>query len=174
PDYLLSKVTTPTFIIQGTIDTLFPPTQAVENWQAMKADHPRLPLKMAWYCSGHGTCSPFDPGPAGFIDQRKIAWFDRYVKNRGTTNTGPPFEYVTNDGVWHQASGNQVTPTVVSTDGSDHTYDFRIEPIAYNVPAGDQVALEVASTSASYEAYRGGAAVTIKQLQVAVPALPAG
>jgi ABC-2 type transport system ATP-binding protein len=262
PDYLLPKVKAPTFIIQGTIDTLFPPTQAVENWSAMKADHPGQPLKMAWYCSGHGTCSPFDPGPDGFIDQRIIAWFDRYVKNRGGTNTGPPFEYVTNDGVWHQASdypvpgtvdrtgagsgtvvvnggpttsgllqgseapasldipipsgpgtligaphvtltengtgtatdepnqatlflqmvdtttsnviGNQVTPTVVSTDGSDHTYDLRIEPISYTIPAGDQVALEVASTSTSYEPYRGAAAVTIKHLQVSVPAVPAG
>jgi ABC-2 type transport system ATP-binding protein len=66
PDYLLGNVNVPTFIIQGTIDTLFPPDQGAKNYAAMKSLHPRTPLKMEWYCSGHGTCSPFNSGPANY------------------------------------------------------------------------------------------------------------
>src|SRR2546430_2217369 len=109
PDYLLRNVVAPTFIIQGTIDTLFPPDQAVKNYAAMKRFRPRVPLKMAWYCSGHGTCSPFNSGPAGYIQGTIIKWFDRYLKGDTTADTSPRFEYVTDDGVWHGA-GNYPVP----------------------------------------------------------------
>src|SRR6185436_8497442 len=102
PDYLLGNVTAPAFIIQGTIDTLFPPSQAEDNYASMKSLHPRQPLKMAFYCSGHGTCDPFDPGPAGHIEGQIVKWFDRYVKDQ-KVDTGSRFEYVTDDGVWHGA-----------------------------------------------------------------------
>jgi len=77
PDYLLGNVTAPTFIIQGTVDTLFPPSQGVDNYTSMKSLHPKQPLKMAWYCSGHGTCSPFNSGPAGYTSNEIVKWFDR-------------------------------------------------------------------------------------------------
>jgi ABC-2 type transport system ATP-binding protein len=258
PDYLLDKVTAPTFIIQGTIDTLFPPSQGVDNYASMKALHPRQPLKMAWYCSGHGTCS-FSSGPANYTQNRIVEWLDRYVKGNRVA-TGPRFEYITDDGTWHGASdypvpgattrtasgsgtlainggpttsgllegsdapasievplpsdpgtligaprvtvtengigtatdepnkatvffqivnktknhvlGNQVTPKVFDTDGLDHTYTFQIEPVSYTVDPGDQLVLEIASTSTSYEPYRGGAVVNFKQIQVQVPQLP--
>jgi ABC-2 type transport system ATP-binding protein len=260
PDYLLGKVTAPTFIIQGTIDTLFPPSQGAKNYAAMKSLHPRQPLKMAWYCSGHGTCSPFNSGPANYTQDQIVKWFDRYVKGNRAVNTGSKFEYVTDDGIWHGAGdypvpatttrsasgsgiisvnggvtatgllpgsdapasiqvplpsqpgtligaptitltenglgtatdepnkatvffqivnktknevlGNQITPKVFDTDGTDHTYTFGIEPAAYTVDPGDQLVLEIASTSASYEAYRGGAVVNFKSIQVNVPQLP--
>jgi ABC-2 type transport system ATP-binding protein len=261
PDYLLGQVRVPTFIVQGTIDTLFPPDQGVENYQAIRS-HRGQPLKMAWYCSGHGTCDPFDPGPADYTGDRIVAWFDRYVKGDATVATGPRFEYVTDDGVWHGASdypvpktvtrtasgsgtvavnggpttsgllqgsqapasldiplpsqpgtligaprirltesgmgtatdepnqatlffqvvnttkdevvGNQITPKVFATDGADHSYDFKIEPLSYTVDPGDQLALEVASTSTSYEAYRGAALVDLKSVRVDLPALKGG
>ncbi len=260
PDYLLGNVTAPTFIIQGTIDTLFPPDQGAKNYAAMKALHPRQPLKMAWYCSGHGTCSPFNSGPAGYIEGQIIKWFDRYLKGDTTVSTGPKFEYVTNDGVWHGATnypvpatttrsalgsgtvainggptatglmqgtsapasleiplpsqpgtligapvvslienglgtatdepnqatvffqivnktknevlGNQITPKVFATDGTDHSYKFGIEPVSYTVSPGDQLVLQIASTSTSYEPYRGAAIVNFKAVHVSVPQLP--
>jgi len=114
PDYLLRRVRVPTFIIQGTVDTLFPPSQGVANYRAMQALHPGQPLKMAFYCGGHGTCS-FDPGPADYIDDETIAWLDRYVKGDASVATGPAFEYVTQDGVWHGASDYPVPGTVRRT-----------------------------------------------------------
>jgi ABC-2 type transport system ATP-binding protein len=260
PDYLLGKVTAPTFIIQGTIDVLFPPSQGAKNYASMKSLHPRQPLKMEWYCSGHGTCSPFNSGPAGYTRDGIVKWFDRYVKGNRSVDTGPKFEYITDDGVWHGASdypvagtttrsasgsgtiainggatisgllvgsdapaslefplpsdpgtligpptvtltenglgtatdepnkatvffqivnktknevlGNQITPKVFETDGADHTYTFQIEPVSYTVDPGDQLALQIASTSTSYEPYRGGAVVNFKNIQVSVPQLP--
>jgi ABC-2 type transport system ATP-binding protein len=258
PDYLLGRVTAPTFIIQGTIDTLFPPSQGADNYASMKSLHPRQPLKMAWYCSGHGTCS-FNSGPAGYTQNEIVKWFDRYLKGN-KVDTGPKFEYVTDDGVWHGSTeypvpgtttrsaagsgtvainggpttsgllggsdapaslevplpsapgtligaprvtltengigtatdepnkatvffqivnktknevlGNQITPKVFDTDGLDHTYTFGIEPVSYTVDQGDQLVLQIASTSSSYEPYRGGAIVNFKSIQVNVPQLP--
>jgi ABC-2 type transport system ATP-binding protein len=72
----------------------------------------------------------------------------------------------------NEVLGNQITPKVFDTDGTDHTYTFGIEPAAYTVDPGDQLVLEIASTSASYEAYRGGAVVNFKSIQVNVPQLP--
>jgi ABC-2 type transport system ATP-binding protein len=260
PDYLLGNVTAPTFIIQGTIDTLFPPSQGADNYASMKSLHPRQPLKMAWYCSGHGTCSPFSSGQANYTQDQIVKWFDRYVKGNRAVDTGSKFEYITDEGTWHGAGdfpvpgtttrsatgsgivavnggvtatgllpgsdapasleiplpsdpgtligaptvtltenglgtatdepnkatvffqvvnktknhvlGNQITPKVFDTDGLDHTYTFKIEPLSYTVDPGDQLVLEIASTSASYEAYRGGAVVNFKNVQVNVPQLP--
>jgi ABC-2 type transport system ATP-binding protein len=258
PDYLLDQVGVPTFIIQGTVDVLFPPSQAVANYDEMQAVNRGVPLKMAFYCSGHGTCSPFDPGPAGYINERILAWFDRHLKGRDVP-TGPRFEYVTDDGVWRGARdypvprtsartatgsgtvainggptasglfagtdapaaleiplpsepgtligsprievtesgigtatdqpdqatlffqivnktksevvGNQITPKVFASDGIEHTYEFTIEPIAYTVDPGDRLVLEVASTSAGYEPYRGAAIVELKRVSVSIPEL---
>jgi ABC-2 type transport system ATP-binding protein len=259
PDYLLDRVTAPTFIIQGTIDTLFPPDQGAKNYASMKSLHPKQPLKMEWYCSGHGTCDPFNPGPANYTQNEIVKWFDRYLKGQ-KVDTGPKFEYVTDDGVWHGAGdypvpgtttrsasgsgsvainggptatgllpgtdapasleiplpsqpgtligaptvtltengigtatdepnkatvffqivnktknevlGNQITPKVFDTDGLDHTYSFGIEPVSYTVDPGDQLVLQIASTSTSYEPYRGGALVNFTNVQVKVPQLP--
>jgi ABC-2 type transport system ATP-binding protein len=68
--------------------------------------------------------------------------------------------------------GNQVTPKVFATDGAEHTYTFEIEPIAYTVDPGDQLALEIVSTSTSYEAYRGAALVDLLNVEIAVPEAP--
>jgi ABC-2 type transport system ATP-binding protein len=259
PDYLLSRVNVPTFIIQGTIDTLFPPSQAVENYQDMTRLHPKLPLKMAWYCSGHGVCS-FNSGEPAHTQDAIVSWFDRYVKGRKVA-TGSKFEYITQDGAWHSTTGypapeaistrtgsgsgvvesngeptaggvigpgattgktsltipvdsrpgrligapkvtvtwsgvgtgtdallkaplffqlvntttdevlgNQITPQVFITDGLVRTKSFTIEPVSYSVAPGDQIALQVVSTSANYELYRGAAVLQLTNVKVDVPA----
>lgn len=259
PDYLLGRIDAPTFIIQATTDTLFPPSQAIDNYLTL-AGKPGLPLKMAWYCGGHGTCSPFSNGPPGHTGTNIIAWFDRWVKGQEEVDTGAPFEYLDDDGVWHDAAkfpvpgtktasgsgsgvvvvngepvvsgflqgstartsvkvpidvdggmvvgeptvritatgvgaaedntlqaplffqlvntangevlGNQVTPKVIPTDGTSHSTKFTIDAVAYSVDDGDQLALEIASTAAGYEAYRGAAAIQLESIEVDVPVLP--
>ena len=44
----------PTLIIQGTVDTLFSLQEGVTNYGILKRDH--VPVKMLWYCGGHGIC----------------------------------------------------------------------------------------------------------------------
>ena len=102
PWYFLEDIEAPTFIIQATTDTLFPPSQASDNWEAMK-EYRNAPLKMAWYCGGHGVCDPNDPGPDGYIDGQIVKWFDRYVKGRKSVATGPKFEYLDQQGDWNHA-----------------------------------------------------------------------
>jgi ABC-2 type transport system ATP-binding protein len=116
PDYLLDRVNVPTFIIQGTIDTLFPPSQAVENYRDMMRLHPKLPLKMAWYCSGHGVCS-FNSGEPSHTQDAIVNWFDRYVKGRKVA-TGSKFEYITQDGTWHSTSGYPAPEATATRAGS--------------------------------------------------------
>ena len=102
PWYLLEDIEAPTFIIQATTDTLFPPSQAADNYAALRK-YRNTPLKMAWYCGGHGMCDPFSAGPEGYIDGQIVNWFDRYVKGRKRVATGAKFEYLDQQGDWNNA-----------------------------------------------------------------------
>lgn len=99
PDLLLSKIHVPTLILQGTVDTLFPLAQGIENYQAL---HGKVPVKMAWFCGGHGECLT-KPGPADHTEQLTLSWLDRYLRQHAATATGPAFEYVDDTGVWYGA-----------------------------------------------------------------------
>jgi ABC-2 type transport system ATP-binding protein len=119
PASLLEQIKAPTFIIQATTDTLFPPSQAADNWQALRK-YRNTRLKMAWYCGGHGVCDPFDPGPADYIDGQIVKWFDRYVKGEKSVRTGRRFEYLDQTGEWHKARNYPVrrAETISSDPGS--------------------------------------------------------
>jgi ABC-2 type transport system ATP-binding protein len=97
PDLLLAKIHVPTLILQGTVDTLFPLAQGIENYQAL---HGKVPVKMAWFCGGHGECLT-NPGPADHTEQLTLSWLDRYLRQRTGTATGPGFEYVDDTGTWY-------------------------------------------------------------------------
>ncbi len=53
PD-LVSDITAPTLLIQGTVDTLFPLAEADANAKVLIADG--VPTKVIWFCGGHGAC----------------------------------------------------------------------------------------------------------------------
>ena len=97
PNGLLQRIKAPTLIVQGTADALFPPSEAIENYAALRDSG--VPVKMIWYCGGHGGC------PTPVHDWRRVpnatlAWFDRWLKRDVTLDTGAPFEWVADDGVW--------------------------------------------------------------------------
>ena len=71
PGILLEEIEAPTFIIQATTDTLFPPSQAADDFAAM-SKYRNTQVKMAWYCGGHGVCDPNSPGPDGYIDAQIV------------------------------------------------------------------------------------------------------
>jgi ABC-2 type transport system ATP-binding protein len=122
PGDLIEKVHVPTLIMQGTADTLFPLDEGVANfneigdntWRtaAVKAKAKRkgkrkrkrhskrveqVPVKMIWFCGGHGVClTGAGPGSA-YLDERQVAWFDRYLRGRPNVDTGPKFAWIADD-----------------------------------------------------------------------------
>jgi len=92
----LGAITTPTLLLGGTVDTLFPLNGDVETYEALRAAG--TPVKMMWYCGGHGICNL----PIGATDQvvdEELAFLDRYLKGE-RVNTGPGFQYLDQTGAW--------------------------------------------------------------------------
>ena len=78
----------PTLLVQGTVDTLFSLQEAVTNYGILKAD--RVPVKMLWFCGGHGICLD-KPGDTALIVHDTVAWLKRYLLRDPHVNTGPGF-----------------------------------------------------------------------------------
>jgi ABC-2 type transport system ATP-binding protein len=95
PADLVSKITAPTMLVQGTVDTLFTLDEAVTNYRLLRRH--RVPVKMLWYCGGHGVCLS-DPGSATRVPDATIAWLDRYVKGETSVGTGPRFDWIDQHG----------------------------------------------------------------------------
>ena len=98
-DELVSRIRVPTLLLQGTPDTLFTPTEAIHNYRILRANG--VPVKMMWFCGGHGTCLT-GTGPDGHFEARVIAWLRRYVTGEEVA-TGPGFEWLADDATWRSA-----------------------------------------------------------------------
>ena len=99
-DALVKRIRVPTLLLQGTADTLFTTTEAIRNYEILRRN--RVPVKMMWFCGGHGTCLT-GTGPAGHFEARVIAWLRKYVAMRRSTPTGPGFEWLADDAVWRSS-----------------------------------------------------------------------
>jgi ABC-2 type transport system ATP-binding protein len=124
PADLVDRIQVPTLLIQGTVDTLFPLDEAVTNFErigdnpwrtaVLKAKAKRrkgkkrkkrrartsaqnVPVKMLWFCGGHGVCLTGQGPGSSYLDQRQLAWFDRYLRGRTDTDTGPKFAWIADD-----------------------------------------------------------------------------
>lgn len=105
-----SKITAPTLIIQGTVDTLFPLEDAFANY--LNLVEARTPVKLMAYCSGHTLGCPYPGGASGYPDgaedktpiwqDRVVAWLDRYVKG-SDVDTGAEVEWQAQDGRYYSA-----------------------------------------------------------------------
>ena len=100
PGALVKRIEVPTLILQGTPDTLFTPSEAIDNYRILR--HQGVPLKMLWFCGGHGTCSTGE-GTAGHLEKRVVAWLQRYVARKKKVRTGPGFEWLADDAKWRSA-----------------------------------------------------------------------
>lgn len=98
PGKLVRRIRVPTLLIQGTVDNLFTLQEAVTNYQILRRH--RVPVKMLWFCGGHGICIT-NPGDTALITKDTVAWLDRYLKRNKRVNTGPRFEWVDQDGAEH-------------------------------------------------------------------------
>src|SRR3954470_16547534 len=97
PGDLVKQITVPTFLVEGTADTLFTLKEAITNYAILRANG--VPTKMMWFCGGHGTCLT-GAGPAGHIEAAVVAWLKRYVGQDLTADTGPAFEWLADDAQW--------------------------------------------------------------------------
>ncbi|WP_438490371.1 CocE/NonD family hydrolase [Streptomyces sp. S186] len=101
PVSYLKSVKAPTLLVQGQADTLFNLNEAAATYRTLAAQG--TPVRMIWQSWGHsgGMKNP-EPGEldlakgnleSSYVGQRILAWFDRYLRHRTTTATGPAFAY---------------------------------------------------------------------------------
>jgi ABC-2 type transport system ATP-binding protein len=172
PGDLLNRIQVPTLIMQGTVDTLFPLDEGVANFDQIgnnplrtaaikakakkkgkrKRSHSsvapveRVPVKMIWFCGGHGVCLTGAGDGSNYLDQRQVAWFDRYLRGRQDTDTGPKFAWIADDAQVRgsdayplkpagqlTASGSGTLP-IVPGQGSGALIFASAAPVAVNLP----------------------------------------
>jgi ABC-2 type transport system ATP-binding protein len=142
PGDLVEKIHVPTLIMQGTVDTLFPLDEGVTNFQdigdntlrtaAIKAKRKKgkkrkrsrstvqsVPVKMIWFCGGHGVCLTGAGPGSNYLDERQLAWFDRYLRGKPGADTGPKFAWIADDAQLHTSDAYPLKPAgQLSASGS--------------------------------------------------------
>lgn len=107
PGPVIKQITTPTLLLAGTVDTLFPINGDVKTYEALRAAG--TPVKMMWYCGGHGICNE-NPGPTGHVAEAELAFLNKYLKGQNIS-TGSGFEYLDQTGSWRSAASYPVAST---------------------------------------------------------------
>ena len=87
PDSVLDRITAPTLLVQGEQDTLFPLAESLRTATRLQTRH--VPVHLVWLHGGHDQ--PFDSSQEERIRGLAGAWFDRYLRGRGST--GPVFQW---------------------------------------------------------------------------------
>jgi ABC-2 type transport system ATP-binding protein len=150
PAAAVGRITIPTFLTQGTPDTLFTLHEAIVNYGILRAAG--VPVKLLWHCGGHGVCltdAGTDGADADRIERATLKWFARYLRRDPSVATGPAFEWVTQDGAWHTASD-------------------------YPLPAGKPVVAKGAGSLLLHPTHGSGAAIlassSVEGLNIDIPA----
>lgn len=117
PSNVVDDITVPTLFLQGTVDDLFPLQQAIDNVTEMQEANPSVPIKMIWYCGGHGQClDPVDlDEQTAFLTQETLDWMDLNVKYKGQT---PPSPISLPTFQWVDQLGNLYSSDFLPTDES--------------------------------------------------------
>ncbi|MCX5246133.1 alpha/beta fold hydrolase [Streptomyces sp. NBC_00201] len=110
PSAVADRIKVPTLLLQGQTDSLFPLGQADAAAKAIRANG--APVDVDWIAGGH------DGGDmeTSRVQTRVRAWFDRYLKDEKTTDTGPAFRVSRTGGV------DSTTGSALLRGASDDTY----------------------------------------------------
>lgn len=100
PDQVIGNITAPTLLIQGTIDNLFPPTEAVRTYRTLRAN--KTPVKMIWFCGGHGICLTEGADSTLPVEQTWL-WLRRHLDGETGVDTGPGFTWIDQRGKFRSA-----------------------------------------------------------------------
>lgn len=112
PGELVGQIRAPTLLMQGTADTLFGLDQAVATYAALRAHD--VPVKMLWYCGGHGTCATPAGDPA-VLPAAGLAWLRRWLEGDTTVDTGPRVQWLDDAGTWRSAPDYPLAPAGTMT-----------------------------------------------------------
>jgi ABC-2 type transport system ATP-binding protein len=152
PGPLIGQITTPTLLLAGTVDTLFPINGDVATYDALRAAG--TPVKMMWYCGGHGICNQ-GLGPNGHVAEAELAFLNKYLKGENVS-TGPGFEYLDQTGTWRSAASYPVASTGQLTASGSGT--LGVSPLDTSgllgieaTKASNAVSIQVPAPSASVE-----------------------
>lgn len=107
PRDLIHRIRAPTLITQGTVDTLFPLTEAIANYDLLRRND--VSVKMLWYCGGHGECRTADTDPR-HVARAGLTWFARWLERDPGVDTGPAFEWMSDDGIWRAGPDYPLAP----------------------------------------------------------------
>jgi ABC-2 type transport system ATP-binding protein len=85
PTALLNTLAAPTLLTQGIQEALFPLRQSLDNAENILGNGSGTPVKVAWYCGGHGVCQdPQNPDQKAILLADTLNWLTQYVKRTGT------------------------------------------------------------------------------------------
>ena len=156
----IDRITVPTLLIHGTVDTLFSLAEADATAQILLANG--VTTKVIWFCGGHGVCAnnPIDLSDGVLIQRRTLEWLDKYVKADPDVpvDTGPQFEWVDQRGQWYSSATYPVTAgtTLDATLDSQRTLPLvpyiggsGVPFVPYALRAGHAVNLKVPATTAT-------------------------
>lgn len=120
----LDGVHAPALLLQGTNDTLFPINHAIASYDQIRANG--VNAKMIFFCglltttqvahslSAATSCAFGNQGAT--INQAILTWFDRYLRDNLSADTGAAIDYQLQDGTFSPASA--LPATTVSGTGS--------------------------------------------------------
>ena len=117
----MDRVRTPALVLHGTVDTLFTPQEAIDNFRVLRANG--VPTRMMWFCGGHGRCQT-DQGAARYFEAAVLRWLGAYLKGGDRSATGPRFEWIDQGGEWHQASDYPLADAGTITATGEGTVRF--------------------------------------------------
>ncbi len=115
PAELVERVTAPTLLVQGTVDTLFTLSEAVTNFELLESNG--VPVSMIWFCGGHGLCLT-DADDDQFVAEATLAWLDRWVAGDTSVDTGAPIVVQDDDGELHRFDSLPQASSTVAASGS--------------------------------------------------------
>jgi ABC-2 type transport system ATP-binding protein len=65
---------------------------------------------MVWFCGGHGVCLTGAGPGSNYLDERQLAWFDRCLRGRQDTDTGPKVVWIADDAQLHTSDAYPLKP----------------------------------------------------------------
>lgn len=112
----LAKISVPTLIVQGTVDTLFALDEGVANYRALRDRN--VPVSMMWFCGGHGACLTKANDPDLVVDAA-LDWLGKYVSDDASVKLGARVSLLDQNGTVFTADDYPAPAgTPIDADGS--------------------------------------------------------
>ncbi|WP_329598480.1 alpha/beta fold hydrolase [Streptomyces pseudovenezuelae] len=134
PSAVAQDIKVPTLLVQGQTDSLFPLNQADQAAKAIRANG--APVDVDWIAGGH------DGGDleTSRVQSRVAGWFDRYLKDDKSADTGPAFRVTRTLGTDTGDGETRLTGVTADTypglEGDDHRIALTGREQDFSNPAG--------------------------------------